>query len=217
MAYSVELVTEAETAEFFDEMAPRYDSDLIELGWDPCAMVRGWPFVVPPGSDVLDAGCGTGALLEEFSGAARALSGFDLAPQMVARARRRSALRGAELRVSSVASHWPFSDDAFDRVISLAMLEFVEELDAALSELARVLRPGGRALVSVEDVRDAGGLERELHERRYGCLDLWRRSRAEFIASVPPDLEVFRVERVNAYTVLERGFTCAYHVAELIA
>lgn len=205
----------SETARFFDEMAPRYDSDLVDLGWDPIALVDSWPFVVPPASSVLDAGFGTGALLEHFAGADRALSGFDLSPQMVRIARRRRAIRGADLRVAGAGEEWPFEDAAFDRVFAIAMLEFVEHLDRALDELARVLRPGGRALVTVEDRTDMGGIEREAHELRYGRFSLWRRDAEELEMSIPPSLRVVRTERRPAYTVLERAFTCAYWVAEL--
>ncbi|MCB9533319.1 MAG: class I SAM-dependent methyltransferase [Myxococcales bacterium] len=202
---------------FFDEMAPHYDSDLVELGWDPIAVLTRWPFVVPPGAAVLDVGCATGATLEHLAGAARTLAGFDVSDEMLARARRRRPLRDAELRLGSAANPWPFPDDAFDRVVALAMLEFVPQLDFALDELARVLRPHGRAIVSVEDVCDMGGIERERHELRYDELPLWRRTRDDLELCVPPGLELVRVARLPGYTVLERGFTCAYWIAELCA
>ena len=82
-----------DTADFFDEMAPRYDSDLVELGWDPVALLEDWPFVAPAGAAVLDAGCGTGAVLDHFAGANRALAGFDVSPRLVHFARHRRPLR----------------------------------------------------------------------------------------------------------------------------
>lgn len=209
------MSSERETAAFFDEMAPRYDSDLIELGWDPVALIREWPFVAMPGMDVLDAGCGTGAVLEHFSGANRDLVGFDVSPRMIREANKRRTIRGARLEVASAGTEWPAEDRSADRVIALAMLEFVEALDVALDECRRVLRPGGRAIVSVEDRIDMGGIEREAHERRYDRFDLFRRSREEFEMYLPPGLHVLRMERKPAYTVLERAFTCAYWVAEL--
>lgn len=196
-------------------MAPRYDADLIELGWDPIALVRDWPFPVEAHAHVVDAGCGTGALLESLRGAGRTFTGFDLSPAMVARARRRAALRGARLEVCSASERWPVQDEEADVVFGLAMLEFVEHLDLALDELARCLRPGGRALVSVETVQDWAGIDREPFELRYNEFPLWRRTSDEIELAIPPHLAVVRRERVRAYTVLERGFTCAYEVLEL--
>ena len=117
--------------------------------------------------------------------------------------------------MASAADDWPYEDGAFDRVVAIAMLEFVERLDSALDELSRVLAPGGRALVSVEDLRDAGGTERERQELRYGRFPLWRRTFDDLDVCIPPELEIVCAERVRAYTVIERGFACAYHVVEL--
>ena len=214
MANARQLVSD-ETAEFFDEMAPHYDRDVVELGWDPVRVLQDWPFVVDAGRSVLDAGCGTGAVLASLSGANRSLAGFDLSERMVRAAIRRRSLKGAELRVASASEAWPFEDGRFDAVVCLAMLEFMPELDFALDELSRVLARGGRALVSVEDLIDLGGISREPVERRYDRLNLYRRTRAELELCVPPGLDIVRVERVHGYTVLERAFTCAYWVAEL--
>ncbi|MFT4702575.1 MAG: ubiquinone/menaquinone biosynthesis C-methylase UbiE [Bradymonadia bacterium] len=208
------VVARDETARFFDEMAPRYDADLVDLGWDPIALVQDWGIVAPPGSTVLDAGCGTGAVLQHSRGAGRQLIGFDHSEGMVNQARRRG-LSDARLDVMSASATWPADDDSVDVAFALAMLEFVERLDLALDELGRVLRPGGRALVTVEDRHDWGGIEREAHERRYGEFSLWRRSREEVELCLPPGLEVVREDRVKGYLVLERGFTCAYWVLEL--
>lgn len=210
------LLVSGETAEFFDEMARFYDRDIVELGWDPIAVLQEWPFVIGPGESLLDAGCGTGAVLAYFSGANRSLAGFDVSEAMVRQASRRRALKGAELRVASAAKPWPFEAARFDAVIALAMLEFVPELDFALDEVARVLRPGGRALISVEDLVDRGGIEREAVERRYDRFELYRRTPDELEMSVPPGMELVRVEKIAGYTVLERAFTCQYLVAELV-
>lgn len=203
------------TRMFFDEMARRYDSDVIAVGWDPVARLRTWPFVVPAGARVLDAACGTGAVLASLAGAARTLAGFDLSPEMITWAKRRSGLRGAELEVADLGAPWPRDDASADVVLCLAALEFVPDLDVAFDELARVLTPGGRALITVEDVVDAGGIERPEREERYGRFPLWRRTWDDIDVCLPPALEVVRRERLPGYTVLELDFTCAYHVVEL--
>lgn len=203
------------TERFFDTMAPTYDHDVVEIGWDAIGLVRDWGFAVPPGARVLDAGCGTGAVLAWLAGADRDLAGFDVSEQMLRLARRRGELRGADLRQATAAGEWPWEDEAFDRVLCLAMLEFVEDLPEALDELARVLAPGGRALLSVEDVFDAEGIARPPVEERYGALTLWRRDRETLEASLPPTLTVRRIESLPGYLVDEHGFVCSYWVAEV--
>lgn len=204
-----------ETARFFDEMARRYDGDLEVLGWDPVEILREWPFHVAPGATVLDAGCGTGAVLEHYAGAGRRLVGFDVSDGMIRAARRRRSIRVADLHVHPAEDEWPVQDGTVDAVVALAMLEFVENLDQVFDEIARCLAPFGRALVSVEDVFDADGTERPAHERRYERFPLWRRTWDDVDLCIPPSLRVVRRGRRNAYKVLELGFTCAYHVFEL--
>jgi ubiquinone/menaquinone biosynthesis C-methylase UbiE len=197
-------------------MAPSYDRDLVDLRWDPVAFLQQWPLVVPPGATVLDAGCGTGAVLEHLAGAGRETIGFDVSPAMVDIARRRRPLKGSRLEVASAGAEWPFTDDSVDLVLSLAMLEFVESLDVALDELHRVLRSAGRALITFEDLTDWSGQPRDRYELRYGELPLWRRSVAEVELMLPPGLRIVRQERVRGYDVLELGFTTAYVAVELV-
>ncbi|TVR03581.1 MAG: class I SAM-dependent methyltransferase [Deltaproteobacteria bacterium] len=204
------------TRSFFDEMAKTYDDDLRALGWNPVSVVREWPFAVAPGERVLDAGCGTGALLQHLAGAARRLSGFDLSEGMVARARARRSLRDADLRVHDAGQPWPFPDGSFDVVFAFGMLEFVEQLDRAFDELGRVLAPHGRALVSVEDIVDWEGEQRPGMELRYGRFPLWRRTLEDVDVRLPPGLDIVTARRQPAYVVLELGFTTAYHVIELV-
>ena len=99
------------------------------------------------GESLLDVGCGPGFYLEELAPAVEPggrLAGVDSSEQMVELARRRCAgIPNVQLEVAS-AGGLPFADATFDAAISVQVLEFVAELDAALSELHRVLRPGGR-------------------------------------------------------------------------
>lgn len=203
------------TADFFDEMAPRYDRDLVELGWDPEALVAEHLSEIPRQATIVDAGCGTGAVLASLSSPLRTLIGFDLSPRMVARARQRRRLRSADLRVADAGADWPVDEGSADVVLAVAMLEFVEDLGAALNEVARVTRVGGVALITVEDRCDWAGIEREAMEMRYGEFPLWRRTADELAACIPAAFHVEESARAEAYTVLERGFTCAYHVRRL--
>jgi 2-polyprenyl-3-methyl-5-hydroxy-6-metoxy-1,4-benzoquinol methylase len=95
--------------------------------------------------DVLDAGMGGGRLVEALAARGWRVTGADVSEAMVELARRR--VPEASLVVSPVEK-LPFEAGSFDAVTALGVLEFASDLDAALRELARVLRPGGRAVLS---------------------------------------------------------------------
>jgi SAM-dependent methyltransferase len=106
------------------------------------------------GHRVLDVACGTGVLAREASKRVRprgSVIGLDRNEGMVAVARRRSD--GIEWRPGR-AEALPFPDGCFDAVISQFGLMFFEDRGAALSEMWRVLRPGGRLAIAVWDTLD---------------------------------------------------------------
>jgi SAM-dependent methyltransferase len=93
---------------------------------------------------VLEVGCGMGNFAERLAHETSAeVVATDLSPRMVELARE----RGLDARVADV-QELPFDDGEFDCAVANAMLYHVEDLDRALSELARVLEPGGK-LVAV--------------------------------------------------------------------
>jgi ubiquinone/menaquinone biosynthesis C-methylase UbiE len=99
------------------------------------------------GEEVLIAGCGTGLDLPLLPGGVR-VTGSDLSPRMVERARGRAASLGIEARLDVAdAQHLPYPDDSFDAVVLHLILAIVPDPDACLREAARVLRPGGRVAV----------------------------------------------------------------------
>lgn len=102
--------------------------------------VRAYLDALPPGSRVLDAGCGEGLLVEEYA-ARLSIEGLD--PNYVAPHVRQGSLMAL-----------PYADGAFDRVLCLDVLEHLafDEQPRALAELHRVLRAGGEALVSVPNL-----------------------------------------------------------------
>jgi SAM-dependent methyltransferase len=103
-----------------------------------------------PGKQVLDVGCGPGfyvaELLEEV-GPTGSVTGVDLSPQTLDLARRRTAgAANVQLHLGD-ATALPVGDAAFDIALSVQVLEYVADVDAALGELHRVLRPGGRLVI----------------------------------------------------------------------
>lgn len=100
------------------------------------------------GRDVLDAGCGSGPLLQALREHGATVSGFDLSPAMVGLAQSRLG-PGTDLRVADLGAPLPYAGGSFDLVVASLSLHYVEDWDAGLRELRRVLRPGGRLLVAV--------------------------------------------------------------------
>nr|WP_211212710.1 class I SAM-dependent methyltransferase [Nonomuraea coxensis] len=101
------------------------------------------------GRRILDAGCGSGPLFSALRDRGAVVTGVDASAGMLEMARRRLG-PDADLRVADLAGPLPFPDGAFDDVIASLVLHYLEDWGPALAELRRVLRPGGRLLVSVD-------------------------------------------------------------------
>ncbi|RZU51494.1 demethylmenaquinone methyltransferase/2-methoxy-6-polyprenyl-1,4-benzoquinol methylase [Krasilnikovia cinnamomea] len=136
-----------EVAEMFDGVAERYDltNTILSFGQD-----RGWrratraALGLRPGERVLDVGAGTGVSTEEMARSGAWAVGADLSVGMLAAGRRS---RPRVPLVAGDALALPFPDDAFDAVTISFALRNVVDTGAALRELARVVRPGGRLVV----------------------------------------------------------------------
>jgi len=101
------------------------------------------------GKKVLDVGCGPRGSLE-WASMAQERIGLD----PLAKAYLKLGARHHQMRyVAGVAEALPFSDGYFDIVSSLNSLDHVDDLDAAISEIARVLKPGGYFLL-ISDIHD---------------------------------------------------------------
>jgi ubiquinone/menaquinone biosynthesis C-methylase UbiE len=80
--------------------------------------------------------------------------GIEIADDMLRRARSRPGrdVGSGRLRLSSGSlTELPIDDNSVDALITVNTVYFVSELDAACAELARVLRPGGRAVIGIGD------------------------------------------------------------------
>ena len=129
----------------FAPLGPTYDryARLLSFGQDP----RWRRFLVSrvrarAGETVLDVATGTGAVAIEL---VRALGcsvvGVDQSPEMLAEARHRVP-EGVQL-VEGDADHLPFPDGSFEGLTFTYLLRYVDDPGATMSELARVVRPGG--------------------------------------------------------------------------
>jgi demethylmenaquinone methyltransferase/2-methoxy-6-polyprenyl-1,4-benzoquinol methylase len=135
----------------FAPLGPSYDryARLLSLGQD----ARWRRFLVSrveagPEDVVLDVATGTGAVaLELVRRTGCSVVGVDQSPEMLAAARARLVLAAATGRVRLVearAEALPFEDEAFDALTFTYLLRYVDDPQATLRELARVVRPGGR-------------------------------------------------------------------------
>lgn len=95
------------------------------------------------GKRVLEFGCGIGAYVREIRRYTPHVFGFDIEIERLQTGR--SA--GVAGLLAAAAERLPFADNAFDVVFSNEVLEHVEDDRAACCEIARVLRPGGRAVI----------------------------------------------------------------------
>lgn len=104
---------------------------------------------IVPGEDVVDVGCGPGGIHKQLFRAGAQVFGIDASPGMVAEAKAQAERDGLNVQVQvGDAENLPFSDDQFDAALCCHMLYHVPDIRKALTELRRVVRPGGRVLIS---------------------------------------------------------------------
>lgn len=111
--------------------------------------------------DVLEVGCGTGLVLERIAKFAKNAEGIDLSPGMLQKARE----RGLSVREGS-ATDLPFPDNSFDVTCSFKVLAHIPDIEKALSEMARVTRPGGVVLAELYNPWSFRGILRVLGPAR---------------------------------------------------
>lgn len=118
-----------------------------------------------PEPQLLDVGCGTGVLLEQF-GRLGTIFGVDLAAQAVRFAKKRNS---TALVVQGDLLHLPIVSQSVDAVFALDVIEHLEDDKAALLEIRRVLRSNGVALINVPAFQSLwSGKDRANHHyRRY--------------------------------------------------
>jgi len=122
---------------------------------------------------VLDAGTGTGRMLEVLAPHIGRGVGIDISPEMLAIARDRLSRIGAahcQVRLGDVY-RLPLPDKSFDAVLFHQVLHYLDDPQAALREALRVVKPGGRILVADFAPHELEFLRREHAHRRLGFAD----------------------------------------------
>jgi demethylmenaquinone methyltransferase/2-methoxy-6-polyprenyl-1,4-benzoquinol methylase len=139
----------------FDRIAPVYDAmnRVMTAGLDVRWRRLAAESVVRRGDRVLDAACGTGDLaIADVKAGAGKVTGLDFSEQMLARARRKAPLDWVQGDMLAL----PFADETFDAATVGFGVRNVADLELALRELRRVLKPGGRlAILEITQARGA--------------------------------------------------------------
>lgn len=98
----------------------------------------------PQELSVLDVGCGGGFLSEQFASIGCTVTGIDPSLPTLTAARAHSQISGLPINyIEGGGEHIPFGEKQFDIVCCCDVLEHVHDLDMVMSEMARVLKPGG--------------------------------------------------------------------------
>jgi ubiquinone/menaquinone biosynthesis C-methylase UbiE len=137
--------TERDVSAGYERWAPLYDApgNPLIAHEEPAVheMLAAWP--VP--QRVLDAACGTGRHTVHLAALGHDVTGVDASPAMLAEAAAKSsALTLVEARIDAL----PFATGEFDAAVCALLFDHLPRIDHAIGELARVVRPGGRLLIS---------------------------------------------------------------------
>ncbi|MFG2986514.1 class I SAM-dependent methyltransferase [Streptomyces sp. NPDC048258] len=146
---------------YWDAAAPDFDDEpdhglrAVETRAAWAGLLTAW---LPSGpADVLDVGCGTGSLSELVAAAGHRVTGVDLAPRMVERARAKLAGAGLPGRfLVGDAAQPPTGEERFDVLLSRHLVWTLPDPRAALNEWVSRIRPGGLLVLIEGRWREAG-------------------------------------------------------------
>lgn len=181
-------------AAYWDEQAARFDVE-PDHGLRNPVVRSAWRGVlaplVPASSLVLDVGCGTGSLAVLLAGEGHDVTGLDLSPRMIERARAKAATAGVEVafRIGDAATP-PSDGGPYDVVLCRHVLWALPDADGALQRWSALLAPAGRLLLVEGRWASGGGLSAD--ELR--GLVLRHRAEAGVVPLTDPDLWGRRID-----------------------
>jgi ubiquinone/menaquinone biosynthesis C-methylase UbiE len=107
------------------------------------------------GLRILDAGCGPGHYSAALHERGFCVTGIDGSAEMLAIARASSP--GVEFTVADLTQYLPLPNGSFDYIVCIEVLRYLPSVNRVLSELARILRPGGVCLITAMPLFNANG------------------------------------------------------------
>jgi ubiquinone/menaquinone biosynthesis C-methylase UbiE len=182
------------TREGYDRWAPSYDEPGNQLLEIEQPIVREILDILPVGV-ALDAACGTGRHTTYLASLGHKVIGVDTSPEMLTRAREK--VPEGEFHEADLHDV-PLPDDSVDLVVCTIALSHVPDLELALREFVRVLRPNGHLVIS--DSRGLIGdiglpLVRIAPDGEFGYMPVWSRLASDYLAAaLPLGLQLRRCE-----------------------
>ena len=141
----------------------------VQDDWHPRYVAQLAP---APGESVLDVGCGFGAFHPALDAAGARVVAFDYSSGMAREARQRAARHGLAVRVLQAdAQRIPLGDNSVDHALSSHMLYHVPDIRRVLEEIRRVVKVGGRVLITTNAADHSARLY-DLHQRAARDLGL---------------------------------------------
>lgn len=160
---SIPHPAEIASARIYGEMSPDFGEEIFQQ-YAQYLKVRTLRRRLRAEDRALDVGCGNGLYMRVSADRCREIVGVDITPSWIAAARVAFARLGiSNCRLSEAsAMALPFPDETFDLTYSFSTLLLVPDIRGAVSEMARVLRPGGIAVFDVSNT--AGPVHRHWSE-----------------------------------------------------
>jgi phosphatidylethanolamine/phosphatidyl-N-methylethanolamine N-methyltransferase len=197
---------EAHESKLYAEFAPLYDKVFGKIFYSRLERVIE-DLYIPRGANVLEVGAGTGTSFPAYPTHCQ-ITGIDLAPDMLSRARQKIAENGwSHIRVLEMnALNLEFPDDSFDYVMAFHVVTVVPDPVAMVNEAQRVCKPGGKIVIVnhfTTDVPVLGMVTRSLDP-----LTRWLGWRTDlklkpFIESTNLNVErIYKITKPSLYTVL---------------
>jgi ubiquinone/menaquinone biosynthesis C-methylase UbiE len=152
---------------------------------------------------LLDLACGTGAAVRDAAADVRHAVGFDLSPGMIAQARELAAgVDNVEFRQGDVSGPLPFESDEFTAVVCTTAFHHFPRPERTISEIARVLRPGGRVVIADANRRHPAVFVFDLVLRLFQTSHVGVRSPAQLMH----DLAAAGFSRISYCTIAWRAY-----------
>jgi ubiquinone/menaquinone biosynthesis C-methylase UbiE len=156
-----------DTREYFDNVAEAWDDMRRKFFGEGVRRASIAAAQVAPGDLVADVGTGTGFLAELALDAGARVIGIDISDGMLAQVTSRFAGRAFEARRGDTAA-LPLAAGEVDAVLGNMVLHHAEDPPAAIREMARALKPGGRLVITDADTHTHEWLRTEQHDRWMG-------------------------------------------------